>query len=86
MQSKLEPCPFCKGINFMSNNYLFAKVRQNGERFWTIVTEISGQTIKAIVDNDVFMQEFKCGDIINYLVDDVIEWQIPKVNMETIKK
>lgn len=70
----------------MSKNYVFAKVRQNGERFWTIVIEISGQNIKAIVDNDVFMQEFKCGDIINYLIDDVIEWQLPKISSETKEK
>lgn len=67
-------------------SYLFAKVRKNSERFWTIVIEIEGQKVKAIVDNDVTEQEFKCGDIINYLIDDVIEWQIPKVDVETLKK
>lgn len=52
----------------------FVKVCTEGERFWAIVKDVSGQAVKAEVNNDLIrtpVHGLSCGDEIEFDLDDI---------------
>lgn len=50
------------------------KVCTNDERFWTVVTKIDGDNIKATVDNDLVRTKqhgLRYGDVIEFTKDNI---------------
>lgn len=56
---------------------MHVKVCHNDERFWTLITDISGEDIKAEVDNVlVNEQPFSLGDCITFTKDNIYQiWE-----------
>lgn len=46
---------------------LYAKICENGERFWVEITEIEKDELKGRVDNELFLEhDFEYNDIISF--------------------